>query len=108
MRQEDYASDNLDEPEEEQPAKKRKQSKVPQKAKEKGKEKAKAKKKAKKGDDDDYEDDEEDPYSALSKMWKNDLPKPPIGNFENCARCEKQFTVVSGCSLPLHISSADT
>ena len=28
-------------------------------------------------------------------MWKSDLPKPPIGSFENCARCEKQFTVVS-------------
>ncbi|KAI0761501.1 RNI-like protein [Trametes elegans] len=26
-------------------------------------------------------------------MWKNDLPKPPVGSFENCARCQKQFTV---------------
>ncbi|KAI1787718.1 RNI-like protein [Ganoderma leucocontextum] len=88
-----YASDNLDEPDEEPAPKKRKQSKAAE-AKQKEKEKAKAKKKAKKGDDDDYEDDEdEDPYSALSKMWKNDLPKPPVGSFEDCARCEKQFTV---------------
>lgn len=28
-------------------------------------------------------------------MWKGDLPKPPVGSFENCARCQKQFTVVS-------------
>ncbi|KAM5535726.1 hypothetical protein V8D89_010540, partial [Ganoderma adspersum] len=93
-----YASNNLDEPEKEPAPKKRKQSKAAeakQKQKEKEKAKAKAKKKGKKGDDDDdYEDDEdEDPYSALSKMWKNDLPKPPVGSFENCARCEKQFTV---------------
>ncbi|PIL33306.1 hypothetical protein GSI_04756 [Ganoderma sinense ZZ0214-1] len=89
-----YASDDLDEPEEEPAPKKRKQSKAAE-AKQKAKAKAKAKKKGKKGDDDDdYEDDEdEDPYSALSKMWKNDLPKPPVGSFENCARCEKQFTV---------------
>ena len=90
----------MDEPEDEEPAPtRRKQSKAAQKAKEKGKakekEKAKAKaKKGKKGDDDNYEDEGEDPYSALSKMWKGDLPKPPVGNFENCAKCEKQFTVV--------------
>ena len=67
-----------------------------QKAKDKDEDKAKATKKGKtEEDDDDYKDDEdEDPYSALSKMWKNDLPKPPVGGFENCARCEKQFTVV--------------
>ncbi len=90
-----YASDDLDEPEEEPAPKKRKQTKAAQ-AKQKVKEKAKAKKKGKKEEDeDDYEDDEdEDPYSALSKMWKNDLPKPPVGSFEDCARCEKQFTVV--------------
>ena len=99
---EGYASDNLDDPEEDEPvAKKRKPSKAAQKAeKEKEKAKAKAKKKTKKGDDDDYEDEEEDPYSALSKMWKGDLPKPPVGNFENCARCEKQFTVVSALKVP--------
>ncbi|EJF57989.1 RNI-like protein [Dichomitus squalens LYAD-421 SS1] len=87
-----YASDNLDEPDEPAP-KKRRQNKATE-AKQKEKEKAKAKKRANKGDDDDYEDDgHEDPYSALSKMWKGDLPKPPIGSFEKCARCEKQFTV---------------
>ncbi|KAI9066899.1 RNI-like protein [Trametes sanguinea] len=26
-------------------------------------------------------------------MWKDDLPKPPVGSFENCVRCQKQFTV---------------
>ncbi|KAI0669355.1 RNI-like protein [Trametes maxima] len=26
-------------------------------------------------------------------MWKSDLPKPPVGSFENCVRCQKQFTV---------------
>ena len=109
-----YASDNLDEPDEEPAPKKRKQSKAAA-AKQKEKEKAKAKKKGKKGDDDDYEDDEdEDPYSALSKMWKNDLPKPPVGSFEDCARCEKQFTVVrplasNACIRPalLHHAYAD-
>ncbi|KAI0697087.1 RNI-like protein [Cerioporus squamosus] len=88
-----YASDNLDEPEEPAP-KKRKQSKAAAaKQKEKETEKAKAKKKAKKGDDDDDEDSDADPYSALSKMWKGDLPKPSVGSFEDCARCQKQFTV---------------
>ncbi|KAI0713902.1 RNI-like protein [Earliella scabrosa] len=88
-----YASDNLDEPEEAPAPKKRKQSKAAE-AKQKEKEKAKAKKKAKKGDDDDdYEDSDQDPYSALSKMWKGDLPKPPVGSFEDCVRCKKQFTV---------------
>ncbi|TFK80509.1 RNI-like protein [Polyporus arcularius HHB13444] len=89
-----YGSDDLDEPEEPAP-KKRKQSKAAQ-AKQKEKEKAKAKKKAKKDDDDDdYDngDSDADPYSALSKMWKGDLLKPPVGSFEDCARCEKQFTV---------------
>lgn len=79
-----YASDNLDEPEEEPAPKKRKQSKAAE-AKAKEKEKAKAKAKAKKGkgkkgdDDEDYEDSDQDAYSALSKMWKGDLPKPPVG-----------------------------
>lgn len=27
-------------------------------------------------------------------MGGNGDPKPPVGSFENCARCEKQFTVV--------------
>lgn len=99
---ENYESDNLDEPEEEPAPKKRKQSKAAA-AKQKEKEKAKSKKKAKKGDDDDdYEDSDRDPYSALSKMWKSDLPKPPVGGFEDCARCQKQFTVVrvSLCYIP--------
>ncbi|KAI0823776.1 RNI-like protein [Trametes gibbosa] len=26
-------------------------------------------------------------------MWKSDLPKPPVGSFENCVKCENQFTV---------------
>ncbi|KAI0328035.1 RNI-like protein [Cubamyces sp. BRFM 1775] len=26
-------------------------------------------------------------------MWKDDLPKPPVGSFETCVRCQKQFTV---------------
>ncbi|KAH6899224.1 DNA dependent ATPase [Coprinopsis sp. MPI-PUGE-AT-0042] len=44
------------------------------------------------GDDSDFDDDEDDPYTSLSKsMWTNS--KPPVGNFENCARCKKQFTV---------------
>ncbi|KAL6308529.1 RNI-like protein [Sparassis latifolia] len=96
----EYDSDNLDEPNEAPAPKKRKLSKAAEaklKAKEKAKEKAKAKAKGKKGgDDEDYEDDEdedEDAYTALSKMWRSDLPKPPVGSFENCAKCKKQFTV---------------
>lgn len=92
---ENYDSDNLDESEEEVPApKKRKLSKAAE-AKLKAKDKAKAKKKAKKeDDDDDYEDSDDDPYNALSKMWKSDMPKPPIGSFAKCAKCRTQFTVV--------------
>lgn len=101
---EEYASDKLDESEGEEPAlKKRKLSKAAEAkakaaAKEKAKAKAKGKGKGKRGDDnDDYEegsDEEEDAYTALSKMWK-DSAKPPIGSFEECAKCSKQFTVVS-------------
>ncbi|KAF9460918.1 hypothetical protein BDZ94DRAFT_1265054, partial [Collybia nuda] len=90
-----YASDNLDEPEDEEkptPAtKKRKLTKAAE-----AKLKAKAKKNAKKGTkgDDDDNDSEEDAYTALSKsLWTNSSAKPPVGNFENCAKCEKQFTV---------------
>lgn len=55
--------------------------------------KLKAKQKKKKGSDDDDED--EDAYTALSKsLWSNATSKPPVGSFENCAVCEKQFTVV--------------
>jgi len=70
-------------------SKKRKLSKAAE-AKLKAKEK---KKRGKKGSDD---DDEEDAYTALSKShWASNTQRPPIGNFEICATCEKQFTVVS-------------
>jgi hypothetical protein len=62
----------------------------------KAKAQAKKKAKGKKGGDDsdfDDDDDEDDPYTSLSKsMWSK--AKPTVGNFENCARCKKQFTVV--------------
>jgi len=94
-----YASDELDDPEEESPAKKRKNTKGRASAAAK----AKAKKKAK--EDGDYEGSSEDEYKAVSKnLWSmggNGGPKPPAGSFEKCARCEKQFTVV--CSLFLRI-----
>ncbi|OJA08941.1 hypothetical protein AZE42_07502 [Rhizopogon vesiculosus] len=87
----DYASDELDDPEEESPAKKRKSTKGRATAVAK----AKAKKKAK--EDGDYEGSSEDEYTAVSKnLWSmggNGGPKPPVGSFENCAKCEKQFTV---------------
>ncbi|KAF6758322.1 hypothetical protein DFP72DRAFT_1106852 [Ephemerocybe angulata] len=105
-----YGSDNLDEddgePEPEQdgddekaeeleespaPAKKRKLTKAAE-AKLKAQEKKKKGKGKKGSDDEDYEDD--DPYTSLSKsMWSSGSSKPPVGSFENCARCEKQFTV---------------
>ncbi|PSR79176.1 hypothetical protein PHLCEN_2v7147 [Hermanssonia centrifuga] len=91
---EEYASDNLDETDTEPAPKKRKLTKAAE-AKLKAQEKAKAKKGKKKGDDDgDYEDGEsdEDAYTALPKMWK-DQNKPPVGSFEDCAKCSKQFTV---------------
>ena len=88
-----YNSDHLDESEDEKPKKKRKMTKAAE-AKAKAAAKAKATAKKKKDDDDDFEDnEEEDPYNALSKMWK-DTSKPPVGSFETCARCDKQFTVV--------------
>lgn len=78
--------------EEESPVKKRKGAK----GKAAAAAKAKAKKKAK--EDGDYEESSEDEYTAISKssrsMGGNGGPKPPVGSFENCARCEKQFTVV--------------
>src|SRR5258706_8882881 len=71
------------------PSKKRKLSKAAE-AKLKANEK---KKKGKKGSDD---DDDEDAYTALSKShWASNTQRPPIGNFEICSTCEKQFTVVS-------------
>ncbi|RXW23189.1 hypothetical protein EST38_g2674 [Candolleomyces aberdarensis] len=115
-RESGYGSDNLDEDDEENreeekdengaeeeeaveepernspaPAKKRKLTKAAE-AKLKAQEKKKAKGKGKKGSGDEYEDDD-DPYTSLSKsMWSNGS-KPPVGDFENCAKCEKQFTV---------------
>lgn len=91
-----YASDELDEPEaapeQTAPEKKRKLTKAAE-AKLKAKEKAKKKKG---GEDGEYE--EEDPYTALSKsLWNNGASsssKPPVGSFETCVTCEKQFTVV--------------
>lgn len=98
----DIDSDDLDEEEEQKsPAKKRKLSKKDQE-KLKAKEKAKAKRGKKKGgDDSDFEDDsDEDEYSALSRRAISNRDKgavsakPPVGSFETCAECEKQFTVV--------------
>lgn len=74
------------------------------KAAAKGKAKEMKKKKGEKGDDDDEDDEDYDPYNALSKMWKSDLPKPSAGSFENCARCQKQFTVVRVLQCPLRFS----
>lgn len=58
--------------------------------------KSKAKKKAK--EDGEYEGSSEDEYTAVSRnlwsMGSSGDPKPPVGSFEECARCEKQFTVV--------------
>jgi DNA repair protein RAD7 len=97
-----YASDNLDEPEGGDTAgdamdvdgedeentvstKKRKLTKAAEA-------RLKAKEKKKKGSDD---DDDEDAYTALSKsLWSNVTSKPPVGSFENCAVCKKQFTAV--------------
>lgn len=77
-------------------AKKRKLTKAAE-AKLKAKEK---KKRGVKGSDD--EDEDEDAYTALSKsLWTNGSSKPPVGSFENCAVCGKQFTVVSTHRLSL-------
>ncbi|KAG7096904.1 hypothetical protein E1B28_004309 [Marasmius oreades] len=87
-----YASDELDELE--SPPKKSKI--VESQGKGKGNSIKRKKKATKKGDDDEYEDEDEDAYNALSKsMWANPGPysKPAIGSFEQCAKCEKQFTV---------------
>ena len=80
------------------------EAKLKAKEKAKAKAKGKGKGKGKKGDDDDYEDDsdeDEDAYTALSKMWK-DTAKPPVGSFEECARCKKQFTVVCLLLFVIH------
>ncbi|KAK7060603.1 UV-damaged DNA-binding protein rad7 [Paramarasmius palmivorus] len=86
-RAEEYDSDELDDPAEEQSPPKK------QKVAEKGKGKGKKTKKTKKDDDDDYDEDD-DAYTALSKsMWSNSAKKPAVGSFENCIKCEKKFTV---------------
>lgn len=75
-------------------------------AKEKAKEAAK--KKGKKGaDNDDYEDGEgSDSYNALSRaLHANNRSKPPVGSFEDCAKCAKQFTVVRHFRLSAHFQS---
>ncbi|KAJ7646796.1 RNI-like protein [Roridomyces roridus] len=96
--EQEYASDNLDEPEEEtQPQKKKPKLSKAAEAKLKAKAKAAAAMKKKKGEDDeDYEEDgdeDEDAYTALSKSAYGGGSKPPVGSFETCAKCEKQFTV---------------
>jgi DNA repair protein RAD7 len=60
--------------------------------------KAAAKKAAKKqkGGNDDDDSDDDDPYNALSKALRTPgVPKPAPGTFSDCAKCGKQFTVVS-------------
>lgn len=92
-----YASDDLDETEE-KPAKRRRRSKAAE-AKLKARQKANQKKKSKNNGDEDDDDSEDELYNALSKMrGSENTPKPPIGSFDNCARCEKQFTVVCAMS----------
>lgn len=97
QRDEEYNSDHLDESEEEKaPAKKRKTTKAAE-AKQKAKAKAAAAKKGSKDDDyEDSEDEDDDVYTALSRnMVANAAASPPKpGSFEDCARCEIQFTVV--------------
>jgi DNA repair protein RAD7 len=92
-----YASDELDEAEEEDESPKKKRKTTSAAAQAKAKEAAKKKaKKGKKGGDDNYSDSGSDSYNALSKaLWTNNKTKPPVGSFEDCAKCAKQFTVVS-------------
>lgn len=86
----------MDEPENPQPAgRKRKLGKTALE-KLKASQKAKAKKKAGVDDDNDSDDDE---YTALSKSLKANISspsaRPPVGTLEECVECEKQFSVVS-------------
>lgn len=95
---EGFDSDHLDDSEDAAPIGKRR--KLSKKEQEKKKAKAKAGK-GKKGDDE--SDGSDDEYTALSRSMfdvkgKATGPKPPIGSFENCAKCEKRFTVVSRCA----------
>lgn len=101
-----YDSDDLDGEQEvePQPVKKRKLTKAAE-AKLKAKEKADAKKKKKDEKIDD--DEEEDPYRALSRSWGGNSTsptKPVIGNFEDCAKCKVQFTVVYSVFHPILLS----
>ncbi len=96
-----FDSDNLDDSEDAAPIGKRR--KLSKKEQEKKKAKAKpGKGKGKKGDvESDGSDDE---YTALSRSMfdvkgKATGAKPPIGSFENCTKCEKQFTVVCCCHV---------
>lgn len=93
-----YASDNLDDSEEEitQPKKKRKLTKAAE-AKLKAREKATMEQKAKKSKPESDEDEEEDSYKAPSKGIMSGAVggQPPIGHMKNCAQCNKKFTVVS-------------
>ncbi|KAH7906208.1 RNI-like protein [Hygrophoropsis aurantiaca] len=81
----DYASDGLDEVEEAPTPKKRK-NKAPS-----AKAKAKAKKKAK--EDGEYQGSDDDEYTAKSLWSMGPSKKLPVGEFETCVKCEKQFTV---------------
>ncbi|EJD48337.1 RNI-like protein [Auricularia subglabra TFB-10046 SS5] len=84
-------SDDLDASEgEPTPVTKKKKLSKAAEAKLKAKAKANARKKGVKASD--SEDDDDDEYTAPSKGPVAAAP-PPIGNFENCASCEKQFTV---------------
>lgn len=78
---------NVDDEDEENtvPSKKRKLTKAAEA-------KLKAKEKKKKDDED---DEDGDAYTALSKsLWSTGMSKPPVGSFEDCTVCKKQFTVV--------------
>ncbi|KAF8638840.1 hypothetical protein AX17_001898 [Amanita inopinata Kibby_2008] len=46
-------------------------------------------------DDNDFDPQEDDVYTALSRSLRTgeSSARPPIGSFERCAECDKQFTV---------------
>ena len=111
MAEEEYDSENLDEGvvEESRPNKKRKLTKK-QEQKLKAAEKKKLKDKGGPGSD----DSDEDEYTALSRGAERNRQraglsdaKPPVGNFELCARCEKQFTVVRSIGFLSEVSAMD-
>ncbi|KAK0206611.1 RNI-like protein [Desarmillaria ectypa] len=80
-----YVSDELDEPA--SPPKKQKLSKAAE---------VKLKKGKKSKTDKDDEDEDEDAYTALSRSMLSmagSSSKPPVGSFDTCAKCEKQYTV---------------